>query len=111
MRSIDVNQLVNRRRGTGSTEDHFVLVSAIDCLTNNFPGLLTQHRSLGTGEGSFGMSVGVEGQHLVANEILDKTQRAPRGGVIRINQWTRAEGCIDGGVITNDGIADFLDEI
>ena len=106
-----VNQLVHRRRSARSAEDHFIFGGTVHCLPDNLAGLLTKQGSLGASKGGFGVGVSVVGQHVVANEVFDKRQRAPRGGVIRIDQRPNAKGRIDGGVITNNGIADLLDKI
>ena len=57
------------------------------------------------------MSVGVIGQHRVANEILNKAKRTPRRRVIRINQRPKTKGCLYGGAITNNRVTDFLNEV
>ena len=73
----DADQLVDRTGGTGSAEDDAGLVVASDRVADDLAGILTQPRGLQAGAGRLGVGVGVAGEDLVADEVLDEAQRPP----------------------------------
>ena len=56
------------------------------------------------------VGVGIPGEHFVANEILDKTQRSSRGRVVGIGHQTSPERPVDGSVTTDDPLAHGCDQ-
>ena len=57
-----------------------------------------------------GVGVGVERQHLVADEVLDEGERATGGRVVRVGHAARAERPFDGAVIADDPGPDRVNE-
>ena len=57
------------------------------------------------------MGVGVEGQHLFADVVLNEVQAAAGGGVVRIHQRLVTEGRGDGLALADDGLAYPLDQV
>jgi hypothetical protein len=85
----DADQLVDRGGGAGATEDHHVVVGATDGVADQPAGVLAQPRRLQSGTRAFGVRVGVAGQHLVADEVLDEVQRPPGCGVVGVGDPAR----------------------
>ena len=51
------------------------------------------------------MGVGVAGEDLIADEVLNKSQGPAAGGVVRISDAMWAVGAVHNLVVTDDGVA------
>jgi hypothetical protein len=100
--------------GTGrstAAEDDRVLVGGADAAANDAAGVLPETSRLQTCTRGLGVGVGVQRKDLVADVVLDKRQRPPRRGVIRIGDPARSERSVDDVVAPDDGLADVLEEV
>ena len=68
--------------GAGAAEDHHVLVAGAHRPGDDPPRVLAEPGGLQPGSRGLGVGVGVHRHDLVADEVLDEGQRAPRGGVV-----------------------------
>ena len=68
----DADQLADRRRGARSAEDHQMVAGAADRVVDDLPGLFPQPPGRQARARTLGMGVGVAGQHLIADEVLDE---------------------------------------
>jgi hypothetical protein len=75
-------QLGHRRRGPGPGEDDQVLVGAADGLVDHLAGLLAQPGGVAAGARALGVGVGVPGQDLVADGVLDEVEGPARRGPV-----------------------------
>jgi hypothetical protein len=98
----DADQLADSSRGAGPAEDHQVLVGAADRVVDDLPGLFPQPPGRQARAGTFGMGVGVAGQHLIADEVLDEVKGAARGGVVRVRDAPRPIRAIQHLALAND---------
>ena len=71
----DADHLVDRAGRAGAGEDDHGLLVAADRVADDLPGVLAQPGGLQAGAGGLGVGVGVAGQHLVADEVLDEARR------------------------------------
>ena len=69
-------------------------------------GVLAQPRRLQAGARRLGVGVGVAGEDLVADEVLDEAQRPPRRGVVGIGDPMRAVRPVHHLIVADDGFAD-----
>ena len=74
----NVDQLEDRRGGAGAAEDHHVVVGAAHGPVDDPAGVLAEAGRLQAGARGLGVGVGVQGQDLVADEVLDEGQRPAR---------------------------------
>src|SRR6478672_7028071 len=58
------------------------------------------------GARALGAGVGVAGEDLVADEVLDEGQATARGGVVRVRDAARAVGAVHHLVVTDDARAE-----
>ena len=65
-------------------------------------GVLAQPRRLQAGARALGVRVGVAGEHLVADEVLDEGQGAARGGVVGVGDAAWAVGPVHHLVVADD---------
>ena len=87
----DADQLVDRAgRARSRRRCTHVVVVAADGVADDPAGVLAQPGGLQAGAAGLGVGVGVAGQHLVADEVLDERQRAPAGGVVGVGDPARA---------------------
>ncbi len=85
------DQLVDRAGHARAGEDHLVGVARVETLADIGPRRFARPRRLPATETVLGMAIGIGGQDLVADVILDLGQRPTRGGVVRIDQRAGAE--------------------
>lgn len=71
----DADQFVDRTGTSRPGEDHHRLCVAADRGTDDAQGVLTQPARLQAGATGFGVGVGVAGQHLAPDEVLQEAQR------------------------------------
>ena len=71
----DPDQLVDGTGRTGSAEDDAGLIVASDGVADDLSGVFAQPRGLQAGAGRLGVGVGVAGEDLLADEVLDEAQR------------------------------------
>ena len=57
-----------------------------------------------------GVRVGVEGHHLVAEEVLDERERSARGRVVRIGDALRPVRAVDDPIVADHCVTNGLDE-
>ena len=72
-------------------EDHHGVVVAVDRAVDLGAGVLAQPGGLQPGAAALGVGVGVAGEHLVADEVLDEAEGAAAGGVVGVGHPARAE--------------------
>ena len=85
----DADQFVDRTGAARSREDHDGFGIAADSVVDNGTGVLAQPGGLQTGSAGLGVRVGVAGQYLVADEVLEEAQRSTRRGVVGIGHPAR----------------------
>ena len=102
----DPDQLVDRAGGTGSAEDDAGLVVAADRVADDLAGVLAQPRGLQAGAGRLGVGVGVAGEDLVADEVLDEAQRPTRRRVVGVGDPVRAVRAVHHLIVADDRFAD-----
>jgi hypothetical protein len=108
----DVDELVDGAGGSRAAEDHHIpLGVAPHRLQDDLPGVLAKTRGLQPGAAGLGVGVGVKGQHLFPDEILDEAQGAPTGRVVGVGHAPGSVGPVQGALVTDDGIADLLDQV
>jgi hypothetical protein len=71
------DQLGHRRRGPGPAEDDQVLAGAADRLVDDLAGLLAQPGGVAAGARALGVGVGVPGQDLATDGVLDEATARP----------------------------------
>ena len=86
-------------------ENHAAVGPAADKIGNHGAGGLAHSGHRGAAKGRLGMAVGVIGQHLFCHEILDLAQRAPRGGVIGVQQALGAKWRWDQNVVPDQPVS------
>jgi hypothetical protein len=106
----DVDQLVDRAGRSRAGEDHQIVGAAADRAVDDRPGVLAERGGLPAGARALGVRVGVERHHLVAQEVLDELERAPRRGVIRIRHAPAAVRPVEHVISADDRAADGLDQ-
>ncbi len=102
----DADQLVDRPGGPRPAEDHAGFLVTANGITNDPAGILAQPRRLQAGARRFGVGVGVAGEDLVADEVLDEAQRPTRGGVVGVGDAMRSVRAVHHLVVADDGFAD-----
>ena len=100
------DQLRDRAGAAGPREEHHRVVARADRLADDLPGLLAQPRGLQAGAAGLGVGVGVAGQHLVADEVLDERQRPPARRVVGVRHPPHAVRRLHQLVVTDHGVAD-----
>ena len=68
----DADQPVDRPGRAGPAEDDAGVVVAVDGVRDDLPGVLAEPGGLPSGAARLGVGVGVAGEHLVADEVLDE---------------------------------------
>ena len=80
--SQGVDELVDGARAAGPGEDDGVVLGGVDGVPHDVPRLVPEHCCLHGGHGGRGVRVGVERQHLGADEVLDEGERSTCVGTI-----------------------------
>jgi hypothetical protein len=80
----NADDLVNGARAARSGEDHHRVGVATDGVEDDRAGVLTQSGGLSTGPAGFGVGVGMAGEHLVPQEVLQEAQGPIRCGVVGV---------------------------
>ncbi len=80
----DPDQLGDRTGAARAGEDHARVLVAADGVVDDRPGVLAQAGGLQAGAAGLGVRVGIAGEHLVTDEVLQERQRPPRGGVVGV---------------------------
>ena len=88
----DPDDLVDRSRRAGAAKDHGVLLAGSDAAPDDRPRVLAESRRLEAGPRALRVRVGVEGEHLVPDEVLDEPEGAPRRRVVGVGDPPRAIG-------------------
>ena len=86
-------------------EDHDGVVVAVHGVVDDPPGVLAQPGRLQAGAAALGVRVGVAGQHLVADEVLEEGQGPPGCRVVGVRHPAPAVGGGHHVVLTDDGLA------
>ena len=82
----------------GAGEDDGVVLGGVDGVAHRVPRLVPEHGRLHGGHRRRRVRVGVEGQHLGADEVLDEGERAARRHVVAVNDGADAVRAGEGGV-------------
>ena len=85
----DADQFVDGTGAPGSREDHDGFGVAADSVEDDGTGVFAQPGGLQPGSAGFSVGVGVAGQYLVADKVLQEAQRPTRGGVVGVGHPTR----------------------
>ena len=85
----DADQFVDRTGAARSREDHDGFGVAADSLEDDGTGVFAQPGGLQTGSAGLSVCVGVAGQYLVADKVLEEAQCPTRRGVVGIGHPTR----------------------
>ena len=88
----DADQLVDGGGAAGAGEDHRGGLVAADVVADQAAGVLAQPRGLQPGAAGLGVGVGVAGQDLMADEVLDEAEAASRRRVVGVRDATRSVG-------------------
>ena len=84
-------QSIDGGRGARAAEDHRVLVVPTDLLADDLSSILSEPCGLAASPGGFRVSVGVKGQHRIADEVLHEIEGASGSGVVGIYDGTGPE--------------------
>ena len=87
----DADQLVDRAGCTRAAEDDAGLVGAADGVVDDLARVVAQAARLQAGAGRLGVRVRVARQHLVADQVLDESERPPARRVVRVGDPAGAE--------------------
>ena len=101
----DADQLVDGARGAGSAEDHAGFLVAADRILDDPASVLAQPCRLQTGARRLSMGIGVSGQDLLADEILDEAQRPPRRRVVGVGDAMRTIRSVHHLIVSDDRLA------
>ena len=104
------DQLVDRAGRSGAAEDHDVVLGAVDRLVNETTCLLAGRGGVSSRRRCLRVRVAVHRQHLVADEVLDERERAPRGRGVRVDHAARAERAVEHGVVADHRAPDPVDQ-
>ncbi len=102
----DPDELVDGTRAPRAGEDDDGVLVAADGVADDRPGILAQPGGLQAGAGGLGVRVGVAGQDLVADEVLDERQRPAGGGVVGVGHPARAVRPREHLVVADDALPD-----
>jgi hypothetical protein len=102
----DPDELVDGSGTAGPGEDDDRLVVSSDRVADGAARVLAQPRRLQTGAGALGVRVGVPGEDLVADEVLDEAQPAAGCRVVGVGDASRAVGPVHHLVVADDARAD-----
>ncbi len=105
-----VDELVDPRRRTGAAEDERVVGTGTDGVLDDRARVLAESGRLPARARRHGVRVGVERQHLLADEVLDERERATRRRVVGVRHAARAVGPFDRLVVADDRVPDGLDQ-
>ena len=106
----DADELVDGGGAARPAEqDHGVVVAA-DGVADDPPRVLAEPGRLQAGARALGVGVGVAGQDLVADEVLDEGQGPARGGVVGVDDPPRAVRPVHHLPVTDDRCPDPLDQ-
>ena len=109
--SEDADELVDGPGAARTGEDDHRLVVTADGVTDRATGVLAQPGRLQARARALGVGVGVAGEHLVADEVLDEGQAATRGGVVGVGDPSRAVGPVHHLVLADDPGADGAEKV
>ncbi len=102
----DPDELVDGSRAAGPGEDHGGRVVTVDAFADDPPGILAQPGGLQAGAAGLGVRVGVAGQHLVADHVLEEVQGAAAGRVIGVGDPAPAIGALHDLVVADHATTD-----
>jgi hypothetical protein len=102
----DADELVDRPGAARSGEDDDGVLVAADGVADDRARVLAQPGGLQASAGRLGVGVGVSGEDLVADEVLDEREGTAGGGVVGIGDPARAVGAGKDLVVTDDALAD-----
>jgi len=99
-----VDQLRDRAGRTRACEQHDVLLGVSAArFTDDAPSVLAEPRGLPARAGGLGVGVRVEGQDLVADEVLEERQGTPARRVVGVCHAPEPERAFDRHVIADHG--------
>ena len=104
----DADEFVDRPGAARAGEDDDRLLVTADRLGDERPGVLAQPAGLQAGVTGLGVGVGVAGEHLVPDEVLDERQRPAGSGVVGVGHPPRAVWPGQHLVVTDDRITDLF---
>ncbi len=99
------DQLVDRPGAPRPGEDHHGVVVAVHGVADDAARVLAQPGGLQAGSAALGVGVGVAGQHLVADEVLEEGQRPTGCRVVGVRDPAPPVGGGHHVVLTDDGLA------
>ncbi len=99
------DQLVDRPGAPRPGEDHHGVVVAVHGVADDAAGVLAQPGGLQAGAAALGVRVGVAGQHLVADEVLEEGEGPTGCRVVGIRDPAPPVGRGHHVVLTDDGLA------
>ena len=107
----DLDELVDRASRTGATkEDDVFFEVASSGVGDDVACFFSKASRLQARPARLGVRVGVEGQDLITDILLDEVQCAPGGGVVGISQASWAVRPFDGALFSEDRLPDASDE-
>jgi len=106
----DADEFVDRGGGAGATEDDHVLVGAADGVVDDTPRVFAQQAGGQAGAGGFRVGVGVPGQHMVPDGVLDEVQRPTGSGVVGVGDPARPVRAVEDLAFADDPCPDPLDQ-
>ena len=102
----NADDLVDGARAPGPCKHDDGLVVTAHGIADLLPSILAQPRRLQSGARALGVRVGIAREHLVADEVLDEGQGAPRGGVVGVGHAAGAVGALHHLVVADHAVAD-----
>ena len=79
-------------------------------VVDDLPGVLPQPAGGQAGAGTFGVGVGVAGQHVLADHVLDEVQRPARRGVVGVGDAPRPVRAVEDLTLADDPGPDPLQQ-
>lgn len=104
------DQPVDRAGRPRPAEQHDVLLTRADRLTDDLASVLAKAGRLQAGARALGVGVAVERQHGGADEVLDEVQRAARRRVVGVGDAPRTVGAVEHLALTDHPAPHALDQ-
>ena len=89
------HKMGNGPGGSGAIEDHCIVVTRVTTVLDDLAGLFSEARRLQSGPRRFGVGVGVERKHSLADVILNEGQCTARSCVVGVDNASRTKRTLD----------------